>query len=241
MCAANCFKGKLELSGQEYELNKEFQEDCIQLSEDLDLDEVEAAKLLIAVQDDRNVIERPILTEAVVRFHQTRKYILDCLLSILQLSNDSSVDDVVQDGLRALVDSQVIEPFRQRSGFVAKCLTSMSGVKASIQRLAQKSNTVSVTGQSSQSELLERLEYERVSLVKQHESLGAIVYYLVKDNQFKQGDFDTVLQVLQSADRYDNLVGMYDVCASLKLQSDSGFSALLSTSVNLPLSLWHSG
>lgn len=188
-------------------MNKEFQEDCIQLAEDLDLDELEAAKLLIAVQDDRNVSERPILTEAVIRFHQTRKYTLDCLLTVLQLSTDTVVDDVVQDGLRSLVHSQIVEPLRQGPGFVAKCLTSMSAVRAGIQRLAQKSNTVSVTGQASQSELLERLEFERVSFVKQHESLGAIAYFLVKEDQFKQSDFDAVLQSLQNLDKYDHLLG----------------------------------
>ena len=154
-----------------------------------------------------SISERPILTEAVIRFHQTRKYTLDCLLIVLQLSNDASVDDIVQDGLRSLVHSQILEPFRQGPGFVAKCLSAMSSVRGGIQKLSQKSNTVYVTG-SIQSELIERLEYERISFIKQHESLAAIVYYLVKETHFMQTDFDTVLETLQKVDRYDNLLGM---------------------------------
>lgn len=199
--------GKLTVAETEYAINSEFQQGTIQLADDLDLDEIEAAKLFLAAQHDSDVSERPVLTEAVIRFHQRRKYLLDCLRSILQLVVDVAVDGEIQEGLRKLLNDQVLQSSSTAPGFVGKCLAAMTEIRAWIQRLAEKANTAAVTGQSSKSEVAERLEYERISLIKQHETLGLIVFYLVKENRSDDVDFDSVLGTLQKSDRYDSLLG----------------------------------
>jgi nuclear pore complex protein Nup205 len=80
----------------------------------------------------------------------------------------------------------------------------MSDIKTWLQKLAEMSNTGSVTGQ--QSEVLETIEYQRVSLVKQHELVGIIVFYLVKQNYTVLADFELVLETLKKVDKFDSLL-----------------------------------
>jgi nuclear pore complex protein Nup205 len=51
------------------------------------------------------------------------------------------------------------------------------------------------------------LEYQRVSLVNQHESLAVILLYLVKESHSLVADFEQVMEIMRKADKYDNLLG----------------------------------
>ena len=85
----------------------------------------------------------------------------------------------------------------------------MGGIKGWLQNLADKVNSTSVLGQGHRVELLETIEYQRVSLVQQHESLGVIVLYLVKANYSIVADFEQLLDIVKKADKYDNLLGKF--------------------------------
>ena len=210
--------GKLDIDGG-YSVNEEFQQGAKKLADTLDLDELVAARLLLEAQGESESTGRSLLTCSIVRFHQRRKELLDCIRLVFELAADVDREENERDGLLHLVD-QVVKPENASNAsdslrFVRRCLTSMGDIKSWLHKLAEISNTGSVTGQ--QSDVMETIEYQRVSLVKQHELLGVIVFYLVKQNYTVLADFELVLETLKKVDKFDSLLCEQSAFAPLKL------------------------
>jgi nuclear pore complex protein Nup205 len=210
--------GKLARDGQEYEINDQFQQGTFQLADELNLDEIDAAQIFLDAQDDADATGRSVLSCSLIRFHQRRKTLLDCLRLILQFNGDADelLEQEVKDFLGHII-KDVVRPQNATSSqnFVQKCLSAMGDIKRLLQKISDKISSASVLGQPSQPEQLEIMEYQRSSLVKQHEILGTIILYLVKANHVIQGDFEVLLGALKKADKYDNLLGRYSVADSL--------------------------
>lgn len=204
------FSGKLQVQDEEYAINEDFQQSALQLADALDLDEVDSAKILFEAQDDAEVLGRSLLESAIIRFHQKRKYLLDSFRLVLQVSIDINMIEAIRDVLQAVIgrvlDSQ--DNNRNGPGFVRKCLQNMEDMKSMLQNLTDRLNGASVLGQAQRPEFLETIEYQRVSLVQQHESLGVIMHYLIKANFATPHDFEQLLEILKRADKYDNILGM---------------------------------
>lgn len=156
-------------------------------------------------QAETDASGRPALTNSIIRFHQRRKCVLDCFRLLVQLSADVNQEDELRTDLQAIV-AQIVQPGDNSLRYTQRCLSSMGDVKSWFQRLAEKLNSASVLGQLQQVEVLETIEYQRVSLVKQHESLGVILLYLVKEGHSVVTDFEQVLERLRKADKYDSLL-----------------------------------
>jgi nuclear pore complex protein Nup205 len=197
--------GELDFD-QKYTVNQEFQQTALQVADDLNLDELDAARICLESQADSETSGRSLHICAILRFHQRRKYLLDCLRLILQLANDLR-DDGLQDGFKG-VAAKIANGSNlpSESKYVRRCLTGMGDIKGWLQRLVDKLNTASVIGGGQQEELKEGTEYQRVSLVEQHESLGVIVLHLVKLGYFSTADFEVVLETVRTADKYDHLL-----------------------------------
>jgi nuclear pore complex protein Nup205 len=82
----------------------------------------------------------------------------------------------------------------------------MSDIKLWLQQIAEKLSGASVLDKLQHVEVVQMVEYQRVSLVKQHESLAVILVYLVKESHSVMADFDIVLETMRKADKYDNLL-----------------------------------
>jgi nuclear pore complex protein Nup205 len=201
--------GNLEVSGEQYSINDQFQQDSLKLADELNLDELDAARLYLDAQDETESTGRPALTNSLIRFHQRRKYTLDCLRLILQQASDVRGDEPEQEAIREDMRSLVTQITQPQNGvrYASKCLSAMEGIKAWLRSLAEKVNSASVLGQAPQSETVEAIEYQRVSLIKQHECLGIILLYLVKDNASNVEDFELVLESMKKADKYDSILG----------------------------------
>jgi nuclear pore complex protein Nup205 len=198
--------GKLDISDDEYTINGEFQQGALQLADELDLDEVDAARIFLEAQGETDASGRPPLTNSIIRFHQRRKCVLDCIRLILQLSADINQDDQLRADLQAIVND-IVQPGGEPLRYTQRCLSSMNDIKSWLQRLAEKLSSASMLGQLQQAELLDMLEYQRVSLVNQHESLAVILLYLVKESHSLVADFEQVMEIMRKADKYDNLLG----------------------------------
>jgi nuclear pore complex protein Nup205 len=198
--------GKLDVSGDEYTINGEFQQGALQLADELDLDEVDAAQIFLEAQGETDASGRPALSNSIIRFHQRRKCVLDCIRLILQLSADINQDDQLRADLQTIVND-IVQPGETPLRYTQRCLSSMNDIKSWLQRLAEKLSGASVLGQLQQAELLDMVEYQRVSLVNQHESLAVILLYLVKESHSLVADFEQVLEIMRKADKYDNLLG----------------------------------
>jgi nuclear pore complex protein Nup205 len=208
--------GKLEVSGDEYTINDEFKQGALQLADELDIDELDASRIFLEAQAETDASGRPALTNSIIRFHQQRKCVLDCFRLLVQLSADVNQEDELRTDLQAIV-AQIVQPRDNSLRYTQKCLSSMGDVKSWLQRLAEKLSSASVLGQLQQVEVLETIEYQRVSLVKQHESLGVILLYLVKEGHSVVTDFEQVLEHLRKADKYDSLLCKWvvSICSNL--------------------------
>lgn len=197
----------------EYEINAEFQQGALQLADTLDLDEIEAARIMFEARGDADVLGRPLLESSIIRFHQTRKYLLDCFRLMLYLSIDMNVEENIREVFQDVV-RRVIQPLEASSNkcsqkFVQRCLKYMEDIRLQLLSLVDKLNGASVLGQTQKFDFLETVEYQRISLVQQHEALGIILHYVVKASYSTLDDFEHILDVLKRADKYDNLLGKH--------------------------------
>ncbi|KAH8801581.1 nucleoporin Nup186/Nup192/Nup205 [Xylogone sp. PMI_703] len=203
--------GKIQLAGVEYEINEDFQQGALQLADVLNLDELAAAQIFLEAQNDSTTLGRSVLECSIIRFHQRRKYILDCLRLIFQQSADVNKDEATSEVFEIVMDA-VVQP-REKSGnslkFTQKCIASMGDIKLWLQDLGDKLNSASILGDKQKPEFLETIEYQRVSLVQQHETLAIILFYLIKKNHSTSADFEMILNTIRKADKYDNLLLHY--------------------------------
>lgn len=130
---------------------------------------------------------------------------LDCIQLLLQLSADEEQDEALRADIQAIV-TQIAQPENVSARFAQRCLSGMDDVKTELQALVDSLNRVALMGPEQQAEATEIIEYQRVSLVKQHESLGIMMLYLVKENYSADADFEKVLSILRKADKYDHLL-----------------------------------
>ncbi len=125
---------------------------------------------------------------------------------ILQNAADVDQSEDVQDSLQKQVVRIVQPEGTSRNQYMQKCLSSMTDIKQWLQRIAERMNSASVLGQGQQPEVLETIEYQRTSLIKQHESLSIIALYLIKQGYSSKAEFESVLESLKKAEKYDNLL-----------------------------------
>jgi hypothetical protein len=134
---------------------------------------------------------------------------LDCFRLVLQQSVDPSIEDEVRGLLQEVIRLvlQTVENVENGPKYVRKCSQNMIDVRLALQYLAEKLNSAAVLGRTLTAELSETMEFQRVSLIQQHESLAVILHYLVKSNFANVAEFEHLLDTLRQVDKFDNLLG----------------------------------
>lgn len=222
-CQTSCTDfvlGKITVHGDEYSVNPYFQQSTIAFADEVDLDELEAAQYLLESQDDPTTLGRSLLECAIIRFHQQRKYALDCVRLLLELDrvDDDSEEEAREDLPMAVVQVYVAERIftthigDKRHRLLSLFLPALSGIRTWLQKLGDKiaaAQTLGPAGPGGLTEEAETIEFSRVSLIQQHELLGVILCQLVTRQQASVKDFEEFLPYLQRLDRYDHLLGVY--------------------------------
>lgn len=211
------------------------------MADELDLDELEAARLYLRSQDTAVEIDRPPALAAVFRFHGQNQTLLQSLRLSVQQAAELDLDHehrdpfvqlvrLVQSPLNANPDSTTshAESAAWPSTYWRKCLNTMAGIEQWLKRLNDRLQSVSLIGQTAMAYALEALEFERDSLTKQHESLGAIVCHLVKYGGLTVDDFRFLMNRTAGLEKLDDLtlhyVPVLICCASHFGPVDSQFS-----------------
>ncbi|KXJ94256.1 nucleoporin Nup186/Nup192/Nup205 [Microdochium bolleyi] len=204
--------GKLTLSGAEWTLNKDFQEIALQVADELDLDEKHAAALVLESEDYEKELGRSRQESAIIRFHQQRLYLLSCMRLLLEITKmnegDNDGDEILQ--LSEYVDANILRGNAQGAGpassttrFVPACMSAMRDIKAWLGKLAERAAGASIIGYNAESQNLETHEFQRVSLVQQHELLSIILCFAVERRKATEQDFSEFVVALRRADKYD--------------------------------------
>ncbi|KAI5919925.1 nucleoporin Nup186/Nup192/Nup205 [Camillea tinctor] len=203
--------GKVRIAHEEWTLNKDFQEIVLQVADDLDLDEIHAAKLALQADEDELTMGRPRRSCAIIRFHQQRKYLLSCMVSLLELSKEEDellADDLGDDlgDLGQYVNENILRT--KVTGvnspkFVSICTATMRDVRAWLQKLTELIAGATMLGRHLDFDFQETIEFTRLSLIQQHELLSIILSYAVERHIAIEDDFVMFLQEFRRAPRYD--------------------------------------
>ncbi|KAG6004520.1 hypothetical protein E4U21_001018 [Claviceps maximensis] len=204
--------GKLSLGDAEFSINEKFQQEALLLSDELEIDEVDAAKCLFESQDDPSVLGRSLIECSIIRFHQQRKYVLDILRLLLDF--DSTVEDnedsTSLDTIKMFVAARLFQSRRSATKrYIPRCMAAMSKVKSWLQKLADKiaaAQALSSAKFGQLSEDMQTVEFSRMSLIQQHELLGVILCRCIQKREADTSDFMDFVSTLKRMDKYDNLL-----------------------------------
>lgn len=165
------------------------------------------------------VMDRSLLECGIIRIHQYRKYLLECMRLCIELTNDEDLEEEVKDMMEEVTEAIVFGaavPGGQApvtpGKFVPRCLAAMADIRLWLQRINEKVATTNLMYQSRPAipaEFAEAIEFSRVSLVQQHESLAVILCAAIEKHHSDVTHFREFFTVLKKTDRYDQMLGKF--------------------------------
>ncbi|PWW71808.1 hypothetical protein C7212DRAFT_302801 [Tuber magnatum] len=216
--------GELTTEEGEFQINEVFIQEAIQLSDDFNIDEVEAARLLLRGQKESQVLDRNAFQSAIFLFHTRRQNILESLRLILSYALNEEIDPEIRRAAKQaanLLASPKAPAAASGSGsFTEKCISSMASVRSSVQQLREKERHEQTLRLIPTHGFKEDLEVQVRFLMNQHEALASIVFYLVKLKRATVSDFKNLLGVVKSFEKYDiftfhHILPLYSFCTVL--------------------------
>ncbi|EED22944.1 nuclear pore complex subunit Nup192, putative [Talaromyces stipitatus ATCC 10500] len=219
--------GKVKIDNVEYAINEDFQQNTLQLADALNLDEVEAAGLFMAAQEAAQQLDRTPLVAAIIKFHERRHFLLECLRLIFQESFDverEEIQELMQNMVGHILQTKE-GTFRNASLFARKCLATMEDIEKWLTLIADQIQKISIVGQAEDADITEAFEHQRTSLMQQHESLGATLCYLFKGTYTSSEDLRFLLDRMRKIERVDLLLVHYlpaIIAALIQYGSPSG-------------------
>lgn len=197
------------MSDDEYEVSSGFQEVAVQVADELELDEIAAARIVLDSEKDVTVLGRPHRVCALIRFHQQRRYLLDCIRLLLELSKPDEVPDEIEDWLGSILNEFILGtvPSAQTRKIVPRCMDAMRDIRAWIQKVADRVAGAHILGNAEQDEFREVIDFSQRSLVQQHELLAVIICHAIDRRVATKEDFTEFLANLKKVDRYDYATG----------------------------------
>ncbi|KAJ4304115.1 hypothetical protein N0V88_001725 [Collariella sp. IMI 366227] len=219
--------GKVRIGEEEYAINDDFVNDCLKVADDLDLDELEAARILLDCDaaGDAETQSRSLWECAVIRFHQERRYLLDCMRLCVEIASDEDLEPGLQDAFGALAEEKVFgvpqpgsRPDCSAKKIVSKCMEAMQSVRSMLLAMQDKAAARNVLQQASlvkPPENQETFDFSRSSLVEQHECLAAILHAAIEKRHATVRDFQDFIQALKQVEKYDHfLVHLFPALAA---------------------------
>ncbi|KAL8785073.1 MAG: hypothetical protein Q9213_003578 [Squamulea squamosa] len=204
--------GTIQIDDRDYAVNKEFQESSIELADALDLDELRAAELLVHAENDAELLDRSVTVSAVILYHEGRQFLLESLRMLLRNAENSDRKEYLRHAQLDIV-GDILEvkdgPARNGSLYTRKCLKAMADIERWMQDLAERYQGALALGQPMTVEYDEIMAFQQSSLAQQHESLGAIVTYLVKGSYTSVDDFIKLLEHMPTIERWNHITVHY--------------------------------
>lgn len=221
---------KLQLGDSEYSVSNDFRESAISVSDELDLDELEAAKLCLAVAEDAEGVPETLPLRAILHFHRQREILLDCARLIFRKAADQDADDEVAQHFQEIVADIIMGKERQlnqRSAYWRKCIEGLADVEASVRKTQDHVQLMNMTGQSLATPTGEALQAQRMLLAHQHETLASIMTFIIRGNHVLPEDFRQLLSKAASTETPLDIMAHYTpilICGSAYFGSDPATS-----------------
>lgn len=217
---------KVQIGDQEYQISNEFRDSAIEVSDELDLDELEAAKLCLIIVNDAQDEPDTLSLRAILHYHRQREVMLDCARMIFRKAADQDADDENAQYLQDIVARVMMGEERrpsERSAFWRRCIEGLTDVEASIRKTQDHVQLIAMTGQSLATPNGEALQAQRMFLAHQHETLAAIMTYIIRGNHVLPEDFRQLLSKAASTETPLDIMAHYTpilICGSAYFGSD---------------------
>ncbi|KAH3913258.1 hypothetical protein HBH56_113700 [Parastagonospora nodorum] len=200
--------GKIKLGDDEYEVNDDFKQQTLELSENLNLDELDAAALFLGAETEAQELDRSQLQTAVIRFHRRREYVLLCLRILMKTALDGADPDVpgldaLQMAVHIVVGVNETTTLSNAYGFWIKCLTTMGSIEQWLTSVSDRLNATSIVGQVPLAGFVEIMTFQRQSLTRQHENLAAICTHMIKAGYINLDCYQSLLARAKTLERHD--------------------------------------
>ncbi|KAE8148150.1 hypothetical protein BDV25DRAFT_131493 [Aspergillus avenaceus] len=206
--------GKIKIDDVEFTINDEFKQGALQVADALGIDEIQAAALFRDSQEHAQLMDRTPIIASVMRFHERRHFLLESLRLIFQESYEveREITQVLMQDMIAFVLDIKNAPLRNASMFARKCMQSMVDIEKWLVLVAEQIQKATIVGQTEDMDIMEAIEFQRMSLLQQHESLGASLCFLFKGPYTSPEDLRLLLNNLRRLERFDGLLVHYIPC-----------------------------
>lgn len=127
---------------------------------------------------------------------------------LMKNTQDPDADEILRrEQLQLVADILEIKdgPARNGSLFTRKCLKAMADIEFWVTALAESYQGALALGQPTTPDYEELMSFQQSSLAQQHETLGAIMTYLVKGGYTSVEDFYKLLEHLPNIERWNDL------------------------------------
>jgi nuclear pore complex protein Nup205 len=215
--------GKIKIGDDEYEVNEDFKLQTLELSEALNLDELDAAALFLGAENEAQELDRSQIQTAVIRFHRRREYVLLCLRILMKTALDGGDSEVLglehlQMAVQIIVGVHETTNLSNAYGFWIKCLTTMDSIEKWLHVISERVNNTQVLGQVPLPGFVEIMTFQRQSLTRQHENLAAICTHMIKAGYVNLDCYSSLLARAKKLDKHD-LITIHYVPMILRLTS----------------------
>lgn len=189
--------GKIHVHGQRYAVNEEFRHISNAVGSALSISEEHAARLIVETQPSPIVDDQSAIADVVQKYHDRRDLLLqDLRLILAQALEPEQVTGTKQafnELIRDIVDNR--RDAINGSRYTQKCLKAMENIEAWQVQLNQAIASKAILSQARGAAFYRTLEFQRSSLFKQHEALGAIISLLFRHAYTAPDDLRTLHQI----------------------------------------------
>ena len=203
----------ITVAGQAFKVTDDFRHAVLQVSDELDLDELETVQLCLPLA---STTERSTATNfgfrALIEFHKHRALLLDCLRLLLQhtvdLDTEEQYDQWFQEKARMILRG----PHGQlgdQAWFWRKCVAGLAEIEDFLRKVEAHRQTAVMTGQQDNALLEEALITQRMLLTRQHESLCTVLSYIVRGSSPNAQDYSAFLNKCAQLDSTSDITVHY--------------------------------
>lgn len=194
-------------------INDEFKHISVTLSTAIDLDEVEAAKILVRDYGETVTPNLTFIAKVVADYQDRRDLLLQSLRLVLQCAENQDLESDHRLGFEGTVRDilQINDKPENASVFIAKCLSGLQMLEGRYNAVNNQILNKQTVGQLAGPEFDAILEFQKASLFKQHEALSCVIAYLFKPEPgySHRDDLHKLYNVAQRWQRLDVLLVHY--------------------------------
>nr|OQO25403.1 hypothetical protein B0A51_08472 [Rachicladosporium sp. CCFEE 5018] len=194
---------KVKLSNEEYSINQEFREGAIQVADELDLDELEAAQLYLAVSASSDGYSELLPLRAILRFQNQREALTECVRLLCKKGANADLDDgeaqLAQNAVREIMGGGDAPP-SERSAFWRRCIDGLTVIQEGLKKTQDHVQMFAMTGRDLNTPHGEMLQAQRMLLTRQHEALASTMTHLITSSYVFPEDYRGFLSKAAAAD-----------------------------------------